>query len=281
MKIRTKHPKWTYEELQLEALKYNRRWDFQKGSPGAYHAAYVMKILDQICSHMKVSFINWTEKLITVEALKYGNIKAFQKGCQSAYHAAVRLGILDKVCSHMERLHIEWTFKMIKDEALKYRSRWEFQKNSNAYYAAKNMGILDLVCSHMRTPNISFQEKTILEEVLKFFPDAKKYRITKLNIPGKEFIRWFEADIFVPDLMKGVEFDGAYYHSFEYMRAGPFKAQWSDDDIRNYHEIKDAAFLSRGIQILHIKEEDWNRDQAGCIQRCLEFLGVSSEYKAA
>ena len=40
----------------------------------------------------------------------------------------------------------------------------------------------------------------------------------------------------------------------------------------NYHTIKDRAFLSKGIQILHIEEKDWNSDKEACIEKCLEFL---------
>jgi len=32
--------KWTDEKLALEALKYKRRWEFQKKSPQAYKAAW-------------------------------------------------------------------------------------------------------------------------------------------------------------------------------------------------------------------------------------------------
>ena len=258
-----KHHQWTNEELRLEALKYSSRWSFQKGNQSAYGAARNKgkPFLDKICSHMKNTFTFWTKELISIEALKHTNIKAFQKGCQSAYNAATRLGILEEVCSHMVAMHESWTLEMIQIEALKHKSRWEFQKNSNAYYAAKHLKILDLVCSHMRTPNISHPEKTILEEILKYFPDAKKHRITNLKILGKQFIRWFEVDIFVPSLMKGIEFDGTRWHSFEHMRKAPSKSKWSDHELRRYHEIKDSAFLSRGIQILHIKEEHWNLDK--------------------
>lgn len=44
--------KWTYEMLKNEALKYNTRVDFKKGSPKAYDASRTRKILDDICSHM-------------------------------------------------------------------------------------------------------------------------------------------------------------------------------------------------------------------------------------
>ena len=56
------------------------------------------------------------------------------------------------------------------------------------------------------------------------------------------------------------------------MRRDSHKKLWSDEDIRNYHEIKDSWFASNGIQILHIKEEDWIQDKEACIKKCLDFL---------
>ena len=43
------------------------------------------------------------------------------------------------------------------------------------------------------------------------------------------------------------------------MRNDKGKKLWSDEDIRNYHEIKDAWFATKGIKILHIKEEEWTQ----------------------
>ncbi len=99
----------------------------------------------------------------------------------------------------------------------------------------------------------------------------------KVKIPNKSYIKGFEIDIFVPELNKGIEFDGKYHHSFEYMRVDPKRAKWSDNDIHNYHEIKDAWFASKGIQILHIKEEDWNKNKELCVKRCLKFLNISKK----
>lgn len=43
---------WTFERLQLEAQKYNRRSDFKKKSSTAYNNARRLEYLDVICSHM-------------------------------------------------------------------------------------------------------------------------------------------------------------------------------------------------------------------------------------
>ena len=90
--------KWTEELLRKEALLYNKRSDFKRNSRGAYEAARENKILDYICSHMK---IKWTEELLKKEALKYKSRYEFLKNGKGAYIASKRRGILDDVCSHM------------------------------------------------------------------------------------------------------------------------------------------------------------------------------------
>ena len=69
-----------------------------------------------------------------------------------------------------------------------------------------------------------------------------------------------------------IEFDGTYTHSFDYMRKDRKIELWSDDDLRNYHDLKDKYFLSIGIKVFHIKEADWDLDPEACIKRCLDFL---------
>lgn len=48
--------KWTKENCSSEALRYNTRNEFKKGSPLAYHAARRNKWMDEICSHMTFSY---------------------------------------------------------------------------------------------------------------------------------------------------------------------------------------------------------------------------------
>ena len=45
--------KWTLERLQSEALLYNRKVDFKKGSPIAYDTAIKRKLINDICKHMQ------------------------------------------------------------------------------------------------------------------------------------------------------------------------------------------------------------------------------------
>jgi hypothetical protein len=270
---------WTDEELAQEALKYDTRSEFVKNSNGAYHAAHKRKILDKICSHMEDVHHYWTNEELAEEAKKYKTKTEFRKNSSKAYDAALSRKILDKICSHMEDIHHYWTYEELAQEAKKYKTKTEFRKNSpKAYDAAKRRRIIDQICSHMKALGGTSTQETELRDMIKsVYPKILSLKIRSKRkeslVKGKSYIQGFDIDIYVPELRKGIEFDGEYHHSFDFMRKDPKKAKWPDEDIRNYHEIKDTFFLSRGIQILHIKGKDWKKDKQACIDKCLVFLG--------
>lgn len=288
---------WTKEKISIEALKYSTRTEFRKNSNSSYNAARKMCILDLVSQHMpkhvdqsgeNAPRFKWTLEKLTVEALKYKTRKEFSDNSHGAYCMARKNGVLNEICSHMP-LHavrdysgennpsFKWAIELIKKEALKYSTRSEFQKSSgSSYIAAIKNGILDEACNHMKTLHgISLYEKELLFHIRSFFPTSKTLRKRRIKIQNKSYIRGFDIDIFIPELNLGIEFDGTYYHSFEYMRKDEHKILWSDEDIRNYHEIKDSYFLETyGIKILHIKEEEWKQGKEDCIQRCLDFLRI-------
>jgi len=159
--------KWTEEKLKEEALKYDTRGEFSKGSESAYSAARKKGLLDDICGHMEGRKLKWTEDMLQEEALKYDTRGEFAKGSKNAYDAAQKRGLLDKICSHMEG-NVRWTDDMLKTEALKYQTRIEFQKcSTSAYQAAHKRGLLDKICGHMGG-NVSWTEDMLQEEALKY-----------------------------------------------------------------------------------------------------------------
>jgi hypothetical protein len=284
--------KWTFEILQQEALKYQSRIAFCRGNRQAYNAARIKGYLDQICTHMsrpinlgeKASGFKWTNGELKNQALKYTTKNDFIKNNPNAYNTAARRGILSEICEHMptrkkipreKNPKLKWTVEKIKLEALKYQRRDEFKlKSSGAWDAAQSLGILEEVCLHMSYgTNTSRSEKSLFDIVQAIYPKTQKLIDRKVKIENKPYIKGFEIDIYVPELRKGIEFDGIYHHSFKFMRSQVSKKDWSDQDVTSYHELKDSWFALKGIQILHVKEEDWKKDQQGCIKRCFEFLG--------
>ncbi len=272
---RPKNKPYTVEELHLEALKYKTRGEFQKYSNGAYQVAKNRKILDQVCSHMVVLRHSWTFEELQREALKYeGRMVFFQKN-PNAYSAALKRGIMDEICIHMSPSQTKaYTVEELRQEALKYKTKSEFENGSSgAYSAALKRDDFDQICSHMKiSGNSSIPEMDILAIIKSIYPQAQKLRDRKIKIDGKPYIHGFDIDIYIPELNMGIEFDGRRYHSFAYMRKNKSKRKWPDEDIRNYHEIKDAWFASKGIKLLHIKEEDWIEHRGVCLDKCLKFL---------
>jgi hypothetical protein len=265
---------WTDEELALEASKSICRGHFQSNSSNAYQVAKRRGILDKICAHMESRHTIWDYYKLKIEASLHTSRVSFQKNSKGAYMSATNMGILDEICSHMEYICYPWTDEELAEEALKYVYRSDFYKyGEGAYHVASNRGILEELCKHMK-PSLSssLPEREIYAAVKELFPLAKKLRDRKVKIEDKPHIKGFDIDIFIPELNLGIEYDSKRFHSFEYMRKDRFKKLWSDEDIRNYHEIKDAWFTTKGIKILHIKEEDWLADEQACIDKCLEFL---------
>lgn len=126
-------------------------------------------------------------------------------------------------------------------------------------------------CSNTGTSKL---EEELFNIIKSLFPSAKKLRKRKIKIENRPYIYGFDIDIFIPELNLGIEFDGKYHHSVEYLRES--KPHWPEEAILNYHKIKDDYFLNNhGIRILHIKEMSWRDNRQDCIDECLKFLNFS------
>jgi very-short-patch-repair endonuclease len=235
-----------------------------------------------------MKYNKWTLEKLTEEASKYQTIGQFKKNSPSAYQIAHRRGIIYDICVHMPKHvdqsgenapHFRWTTEMLLEEANKYQTRSQFVRDSaSAYYTALERGMLETVCSHMiRMGSTSLPETELLDWIKTIYPNARKNRDRNVFIKNKDHIKAFEIDIFIPELKLGIEFDGSWTHSFDGLKRG--RSHWPEEDLRDYHQIKDSWFASKGIQILHIKEEDWNLDKEACIKRCLDFLSNSKKIK--
>ncbi len=276
--------KWFFENLKAEALRFKTKREFRENSSAAYLAATRNNRYDEIVSHMPKYLdscgenghnLKWSNEVLREEALKFKTRGEFQKRNLKAYRAAKTRGILDEVCAHMKLVRTYWTNEMLRKEAFQYFTRSEFALNSpSAYVLAKNRNILDEICSHMENSrNSSKAELNILDRIKNYFPKAQKLNDRKVKIENRPNIHGFEIDIYVPELRKGIEFDGTWSHSFEGLKRG--RPNWSDEELLNYHSLKDSWFASKGIAILHIKEEDWNNNKTTCITRIEEFLEIT------
>ena len=167
---------WTKERCMEFAKQFKYRSQFLKSKGGAYKAAYRLKILDEVCSHMPLNKCQkWDYETIKKEALKFESRTDFRKESGGAVKKAYQLGIMDEICSHMKPKHTEkWDPESIKKEALKYDGKKKFMDGCyGAYKAAKKFGIVDEVCSHMKS---IYWTKQRLLDVAKPYKSLKKFR---------------------------------------------------------------------------------------------------------
>ena len=271
---KNKRINWTFKMLKNESKKYKTRGEFQKNNRKAYQTARNHGYLDKICKHMK-NPKNWEydlEQLKTI-AKKYKTRGEFSKNKNGAYQVAIKMGIIDKICKHMGvSLREPWTIKELEKEALKYDTKVNFRnKNNAAYNASRRMGILNKICIHMKRCGNSSEAEIKLTEIIKEkYPSVKKLRRSKVNMPNKSHIHWFDLDIFIPELKAGIEYNGRWYHSNKGLKRS--RKHWPDEDIENYHALKNMHFNSIGISVLHIEENDWIDSKEKSIKKCFEFL---------
>lgn len=149
--------KWTKEECQKEALKYNYRNDFRNKSASSYRISIKNNWLDEICSHMLNPYeinMKWTKEKCQEEALKYNTKYDFKKGNSSAYNSSYSNGWLNEICSHMIQIYKPknyWTKEKCQEESLKYDNRTDFKNNSRVCYnKALKLGFLSEICGHMK-----------------------------------------------------------------------------------------------------------------------------------
>lgn len=264
---------WTDEKIKAEALKYKSRWEFQKNSKGAYLSAFNSGNLDKFCKHMNILCgPKWGKKELKEEAEKYSTKAEFCEKNQYAYKMCIKYGIIVKADRKVIQRKNPWKHEEIKAEALKYSTKIEFLRQSpKAYKAAVLRNVLDEMTQHMvRLAGSSTQEKDLFSAIKEKYPKTLNLKDRKVKIEGKPLIKGFDIDIYVPELRKGIEFDGTYYHSVPGLARG--RPNWPQDDLENYHQIKDEYFKSKGIELLHISEEEWLKDQSKCVKKCMEFL---------
>jgi hypothetical protein len=263
---------WTKERILAEAKKYKSKSEWSKKSPHSYYAARKSKqFFKQITRdmgrpphHNKI----WTKASLLEEARKYGSIRDWRLNHQSSYLTSTRSPWHKEICSELKRILSEpWSKEAILEEAAKFQTRTEWSiKSAGSYHRACALGILQEASIHMKfSTTTSRQERELIRHIRNSIPSAKaKYFTNKdPNIPAKRF----QLDIYIPELRKGIEFNGTYWHG------KGFKRTWTDCP-QTYHETKRDFFSSIGIEYLEIWERDWKEDKESCIKKCFDFLGV-------
>jgi stalled ribosome alternative rescue factor ArfA len=264
--------KWTIETVTKESQKFNSVSEWRKGSFTSYVTACQFGIYKDLIKDMKKNK-KWTKEAVIEEAKRFSSKVEWRRKSSGSYDAAITNKWTEEASPHMSRpinKNAKWTKEKIFIESKKFNSRMEWnRKSKGSYRAAQRLGILDLI----DLPNLggkSLMEKDLLKSIRKIYPSARSKNVK--NKDKKIPLKWIEIDIYIPELNKGIEFDGTYYHSFEGLKKS--RPHLSDEILLNYHSIKDNIANDCGISILHIREKDWLQNKEKCVNLCLNFLGA-------
>lgn len=289
------HPNFKHKnkDLAKKAGYCKTDKEFRERYPSEYTVANIRGIFKDITFHFvssnpageNHSSSKYTNKELFDIAKKCKTIRELIENHYDVYQISRNRGIYKEIISHLPKQigenhpHAKYKNSEIIEKGSQFRTPYEFLTNDpNTYRIAYDRKLLDKIpFPDGPYVNSSAMEKELFDIVNNIVGNAKKLRDNKVKIEDKPFIRGFHVDIFVPGLNLGIEVDGTWWHSFECMRKQKGKKLWSDEDVRNYHEIKDAWFATKGITVLHIKEEEWLKDKQACIDKCLEFLGLEQK----
>lgn len=266
--------RWTKDAVLQEAQQYNSKIEWITNSPNSYYKAKVKKWIDEASVHMKRPKSDkqkWTKDAVLQEANKYSNKKEWENASASSYNAARKNDWIDRVTQHMQRPVIhnkKWTKDTVIEEAKKYNNKkeWAYESGGSFCAAYKNDWV-DEAALHMEC-NKSSAELEILSFVKQYYPNAKAKRFR--NKDNSFSFKRLEIDVYIPELKKGIEFDGTYWHSVPGLKRA--RLHWKDEEIEHYHEIKDLFFKKQGIELLHIAENTWISSKKACFEAILMFM---------
>ena len=94
--------------------------------------------------------------------------------------------------------------------------------------------------------------------------DELREFINSLGIKTEKYRYKYEIDIFLPDYNIGFEYNGLYWHSEIHKH-------------KNYHKEKYEHFKSKGIQVYHVWEDDWNNKKEIVKSMIRNRLGLISD----
>lgn len=170
-----KKDRWSDEDLEKEAKKYQSRGDFQKFSNSAYLVSRNRgkDFFDKITQHMVSKLKSFSDDDLRKIAAEYDTKKDFREKNPQAYGSSLRKGskFYDDITSHMEKLQKDWSDENLRNEALKYTYYSDFINLSpSAYQIAKKKKspeFLEDITKHM-IKTIRWTDEALKAEASKY-----------------------------------------------------------------------------------------------------------------
>ena len=116
---------------------------------------------------------------------------------------------------------------------------------------------LATVSEKNKKKGVSKEEKDLLASLKSLFP-----RDTRIVENDRTILGGKEIDILIPSYSLGIEYDGLYFHS-EKDGKGP-----------EYHYNKTLQCRTKGIQLIHIFSDEWERKRAQDIYKLKQITGL-------
>jgi hypothetical protein len=200
---------WTYEKVEEEAKKYNKKVEFCKDSNSAYLVAFKNGWLDDITKHMirrkKNQHGYWTYDKLQEEAKKYDTYTEFQRVKRYAVEIAKKNGWLLDITKHMTNSKVEWdriiySFQfpdksvyvgLTKHDDIRYKEHTMYSKRSAVYKYIKKTG---LIPKFVKETDFLSEEESVKMET--YFENLyrqngwKVLNIAKTGSLGGCFIKW-------------------------------------------------------------------------------------------
>lgn len=141
-------------------------------------------------------------------------------------------------------------------EDIKQEFTWRCKKCGNIFTTKKDFNFVGIArCQKCYPKNYFGQEKEIYDFLSELI-DCRIDRTTRCVIPPKEL------DIYIPDKKLAIEFNGLFWHSTQF-NADP-----------NYHLNKTKECEEKGIQLIHIFEDEWENKKDIVKDRLKSTLGI-------
>lgn len=265
---------WDKQKVIESAKLFKNKSEWRKKFPSAYAYAFNRNLLDEACSHMpkRAAKLIYSNEEIINDAKKFKTRKEWIENSRSKYFLAINRGILKICCEHMGKRFLKKDFNQIKEIAKKYNSKGEWlNADENSYRSAMKRGWLEEVTSHMkRVGQTSIPEQKLLLEIKKIYPSAKAEWFKNEEKEAKQ--KRFQIDIYIPEIKKGIEFNGTYWHSLEGLKRG--RPTWTDEELLKYEEIKKIFFKNKNIDLMYVKQKDWENCPDKVLEEVKNFLGT-------
>jgi very-short-patch-repair endonuclease len=101
------------------------------------------------------------------------------------------------------------------------------------------------------------------KEIVKMIKELAPSIVVKINT--KSVIKPYELDVYIPEKKIAIEYNGLYWHSEDMGKD------------KNYHYNKWLSCKEKGIQLIQIWEDDWNRNPEIVKNMIAHKLGVSNK----